>query len=132
MPECSKCHTRKSDSQFPYRDEIAYASLTRFQRQRCKRCWAGIPFSKALKKGEGKKRRRALKIFLRKRAEASARSNKRRAAEIQATPAWANQEKIREIYIRCAETTGATGIVHHVDHICPPPWKIRVRHACGI
>lgn len=39
-------------------------------------------------------------------------SAKRRAAKIQRTPAWANQEKINEIYANCPEG-------YHVDHIVP-------------
>jgi hypothetical protein len=44
---------------------------------------------------------------LRKNAEA-----KRRAAKLQATPKWANMEKIKQIYLNCPKD-------YHVDHIIP-------------
>lgn len=48
----------------------------------------------------------------------------RRANQKQRTPAWANLEKIKEIYKECARITKKTGIVHHVDHIVPLQGKI--------
>ena len=35
------------------------------------------------------------------------------------TPSWANQEKIREIYIEAKKLTNTTGVEHVVDHIVP-------------
>ena len=46
---------------------------------------------------------------------------KRRAAKLQATPKWADQEKIRRIYNECPEG-------YHVDHIVP----IRGKLVCGL
>lgn len=46
------------------------------------------------------------------RSEYNARNAKRRAQRIQATPAWANEEKIKEIYRTCPKGC-------HVDHIYP-------------
>lgn len=53
---------------------------------------------------------------------------KRRAARKQATPAWANIEKIREFYILAKKLTKETGIKHVVDHIIPLQSKI----VCGL
>ncbi len=46
----------------------------------------------------------------------------------EATPKWANMEKVRAIYDRAAELTLTTGILHEVDHIIP------LRHplVCGL
>lgn len=44
---------------------------------------------------------------------------RRRAAERQAMPAWADQEAIRAFYVEAERLTRATGIVHEVDHIYP-------------
>ena len=36
-----------------------------------------------------------------------------------ATPTWANKDKIKEIYAKAADLTLETGIKHEVDHIVP-------------
>jgi len=46
-------------------------------------------------------------------------AGKRRAAKIQRTPAWADQEAIRAMYEKAKAMTESTGIVHHVDHEIP-------------
>lgn len=46
-------------------------------------------------------------------------AGKRRAAKIQRTPAWADQDAIRAVYAQAKAMTDATGIVHHVDHEIP-------------
>lgn len=46
-------------------------------------------------------------------------ANQRRAARLQATPAWADLKAIEAVYQECAETTVTTGVEHHVDHIVP-------------
>jgi hypothetical protein len=52
----------------------------------------------------------------------------RAALMILARPLWANSRKIRDIYAKAKETTQATGIPHHVDHIVPiNNWKV-----CGL
>lgn len=43
----------------------------------------------------------------------------REAAEIRATPPWADHKKIAAIYEEAARITKETGIPHHVDHIVP-------------
>ncbi len=44
---------------------------------------------------------------------------RRRASKLRATPSWADNSKIVEIYKRSQELTISTGIIHHVDHIVP-------------
>lgn len=44
---------------------------------------------------------------------------RRRAAEIQRSPAWANAFFISEAYDLAQRRTVATGTPHHVDHIVP-------------
>lgn len=51
----------------------------------------------------------------------AARTAKRRARKLQATPAWANLEVIKEIYLNCPEG-------HHVDHIVP----LQGKNVCGL
>ena len=52
----------------------------------------------------------------------------RKATKIQATPSWANQERITEIYFLAAYLTKSTGVPYHVDHLVP------LRHplVCGL
>lgn len=42
-----------------------------------------------------------------------------RAAKLQATPSWANHEKIQQIYTEAAQRTKETGIEYTVDHTIP-------------
>lgn len=44
---------------------------------------------------------------------------KRRAAEIMATPCWADTKKISGRYRDAARISRETGVAHHVDHIIP-------------
>jgi hypothetical protein len=53
---------------------------------------------------------------------------KRRAAKLQATPAWANKEKMLAFFAEAVRLTEETGVVHHVDHIVPLQSKI----VCGL
>lgn len=49
----------------------------------------------------------------------AAKVAKRRAARINATPAWADGVKMLAIYAECRRISISTGVVHHVDHIVP-------------
>jgi hypothetical protein len=59
---------------------------------------------------------------------ANAINAKRRAAKLNATPAWADLEAIKKIYDDCAFITQATGVQHHVDHIIP----LQGKTVCGL
>ena len=50
---------------------------------------------------------------------ANAAKAKRKASKLQATPKWADNNKVKELYKLSVELTKSTGIQHHVDHIVP-------------
>lgn len=58
----------------------------------------------------------------------TARTRKRDAAKLRATPAWANPDAILAFYKRAADLTRKTGILHTVDHIIP----LQGRNVCGL
>lgn len=55
------------------------------------------------------------------RGMTNAKNARYRAAKLQATPSWANLDKINEIYINCPEG-------YHVDHIIP----LQGKTVCGL
>lgn len=57
-----------------------------------------------------------------------ARTAKRRADKLNATPKWSNLEAIRRIYKEAKELCKKTGEEYHVDHIIPLKSKI----VCGL
>lgn len=59
---------------------------------------------------------------------ASFHTSKRRSAKLNATPAWADQEQIKRIYLTCAKISKRTGLQHHVDHIIP----LQGENVCGL
>ena len=58
----------------------------------------------------------------------AAKMAKRRAAKLQATPAWANDFILAEAYELSQLRTKVTGVAHHVDHIVPLSGKT----VCGL
>lgn len=70
------------------------------------------------------------------RGEVNARTAKRTAAKLNATPPWADLDAIKLIYIKAARLTKETRIPHEVDHIYPlqgkfscglhVPWNLRI------
>ena len=54
----------------------------------------------------------------------NAKSGRRRAAKLRATPSWANREAIKAFYVEASRLTRETGISHHVDHVIPLQGKI--------
>lgn len=52
----------------------------------------------------------------------------RRAAEVSATPKWADRRAIESFYIAAQFLSTETGIKHSVDHICP----LRGATVCGL
>lgn len=59
---------------------------------------------------------------------ACAYTRRRVAKKLSATPAWADDDVIKEIYELSALRTRLTGVKHHVDHIVPLISKI----VCGL
>lgn len=58
----------------------------------------------------------------------AARTRKRDAAKLNATPAWADFEVIKDFYAEAARLTLETGILHEVDHIVP----LQGKNVCGL
>lgn len=58
------------------------------------------------------------------RALANSYKSKYRAKKINATPKWANLDKIKEFYNEAQRLTEETGVLHHVDHIIPLQGKL--------
>ena len=108
-----------------------------FNLKRCNTCFESLPFDKFLEKpakalgvecvckscdskvrGEQyhenpeKHRERATRWRKNNLGLAAAKTKRYEAKKLQRTPAWANQEKIKEIYANCPEG-------YHVDHILP-------------
>lgn len=54
--------------------------------------------------------------------------NRYRARKLKACPAWANQEKISEIYRQSQEISSMSGIPHDVDHEIP----LQGKYVCGL
>ncbi len=66
--------------------------------------------------------------MLARRPMIAAHAAKRKARKLQASPQWADQTKIAEIYAMCDEITRRTKIAHHVDHIVP----LQGKTVCGL
>jgi endogenous inhibitor of DNA gyrase (YacG/DUF329 family) len=61
-------------------------------------------------------------------AEEVARNAKRRACQIQATPAWSSPALVLAFYEEAQRMSIETGTVHHVDHMVP----LQSKHVCGL
>jgi len=64
-------------------------------------------------------RQRYLKNYQTDPGKYTAKGAKRRAAKLQATPAWSDLVAIAEIYRQAQQLTLDTGVNHDVDHIVP-------------
>lgn len=83
-----------------------------------------------LEPGERDYRRRARKASYRRtnRGKFAAYAAARKAARMQATPAWSDLKAIESIYLDAAAITARTRVEHHVDHIVP----LQARNASGL
>jgi hypothetical protein len=98
---CTKCGLEKPLSGYNFRkDQNIY-------RRDCKTCQKkrGLAYHKA-------NREKIQAYYKANREKSRAQTAKRRAAKLQATPAWADLKKIEEIYLNCPPG-------HHVDHYFP-------------
>ncbi len=62
------------------------------------------------------------------RGLANSFKSKYRAKKLNATPSWANLDKIKAFYQEAQRLTKETGILHHVDHIIP----LQGKNVCGL
>lgn len=53
------------------------------------------------------------------RARVCEYEKRRELVKASRVPPWASVEAIAAIYVRCAEVSKETGVLHHVDHIIP-------------
>lgn len=111
MKYCPTCDNIKPHDKF-------YKCKRQGLRHKCKKC-ADLDTKKLDRSEYYKRRYREEKAkdpvaFNRKQREKCAR---RKAKKLQRTPAWANLEKIKNIYQLCPEG-------HHVDHIIPLQGKL--------
>jgi len=60
---------------------------------------------------------------MRDTGQGAAGSAKRRAAQLQQTPSWANHGAINAVYERCVDISRITGVPHEVDHGVPMQGK---------
>jgi len=58
----------------------------------------------------------------------AAKTARKKAAKLLATPAWADRHKIEEFYKKARQATLETGIPHEVDHILP----LKGEAICGL
>jgi hypothetical protein len=55
-------------------------------------------------------------------------ANKRRAAKVNATPSWSEDNKISVIYEKAKWLESLTGLTYHVDHVIP----LQGKNVCGL
>jgi flagellum-specific peptidoglycan hydrolase FlgJ len=98
----------------------AYAEKNKVRRSEYHREW----YAKNLEDKRAKNRQWSKKNPARHLAICAAR----RASELRAMPAWADQKAIDAIYEEAQRISRETGVVHHVDHIVP----LRGKTVCGL
>ena len=122
MKTCPRCTTDKPFDAF-YKDKSRLDGLTPV----CKECRNSYQLSYQ-RKNRDKIRSINNAWASRNLGNVNNRSNKRRAARLNATPGWADLDQIKRIYEECAELTEKTGVPHHVDHIIP----LQGDNVCGL
>lgn len=137
MKTCPKCKTEKSESNFckskSQKDGFQswckachnIARLTRYKNNREEELIKKQERHEHNRKDERIKDRARRKANLDKDA---AKVAKRRAGKFQATPAWADQEGIKDFYFSAKTLTDLFHKPYHVDHIVPLQSKL----VCGL
>ena len=109
---CTKCDTLK-----PLTEYYLHSSKTRLMAH-CKVC-----NKKQSSEWQRKNREAACKHTSKSkkknRGPVNAAMAKRRAAQLQRTPSWANQEEIKMVYKQAASLQKLLGMKLHVDHVVP-------------
>tara|TARA_R110000764_G_scaffold238421_1_gene335550 strand:- start:487 stop:1152 length:666 start_codon:yes stop_codon:yes gene_type:complete len=80
-------------------------------------------------KNNPEKRKESVRLYAEKNPHIRAKSKaKRRTLEKNATPDWADQSKIKELYLGAKELERLTGLKYEVDHIEP----LNGKNVCGL
>lgn len=123
---CKQCNTiytrnRRAANPVPHRESVKQwiKANSKKHSEYCKK-WAD----------KNKEKRREIQKAFHKRHphKSAAKVTRRKRAQGNATPAWANRFFIEEIYHLAQLRTKATGVKHHVDHIIP----LRGEFVCGL
>lgn len=122
MKRCPDCDTEKPLSEF-YKNKARYDGVQSV----CKLC-IGKRTSKWYEANKEFHNEYMRQHSRKNRWMYNARDSKRRAAELQATPPWANTAQIKRIYQACQNITERTGVQHHVDHVIP----LQGKNVCGL
>ena len=134
MKTCSVCKTEK-----PYEEYHKRAAMKDGHRSACKECElerrSGPYRETILKNSERNNRKRGhipLEEHLANRranpVPKSYRVAKRRAQKKRATPAWADQDYIKDLYRNAKEASGIFNVTFEVDHIVP----LQGKNVCGL
>ena len=99
-------------------------AITKFKESEKYQTWLR-QYQQSEKYREYRKMLRDIRTLLGHNAASNA---KRRAIIKQALAPWADIDKIKRVYMECAERTLSTGIPHNVDHIIP----LSGRTVCGL
>lgn len=108
---CVFCEAKTEDAQWTKRQEGLKQRLAEEMREKEESWWR-----ENAEKVEQWTREYSLEGMVERLVEDG---RQREAAEIRATPPWADPKKIAAIYDEAARLTRETGIPHHVDHIVP-------------
>lgn len=103
---CSQCLMCKDSEDFSCRNDLVSGKRTI-----CREC-ASDSNKKYYANNTASCNDRSRNHYLNNKQAYIAKSAKRRAWKLQATPSWANSDAIRSVYSRCTEG-------YHVDHIIP-------------
>lgn len=122
------CHTCKScaaerNRAWRENNPDGYRSWAEKNRDRLRGNW--VEWSS---KNKGKRSENYARWVEENRPRVYARNAARVSAKIQATPGWADMQKIDEFYERAVTLTKMTGVRHEVDHYYP----LRGEIVCGL
>lgn len=122
MKTCTKCGETKGFDKF-YRESRMMSGF----RPDCKSCHNKVQ-RKKYKANRDVIREYQIRYYQDNKAAFAAKSAKRRARKLNATPEWSDLDQIKRIYATCAKITDKTGIQHHVDHVIP----LQGENICGL
>jgi len=117
---CKKCHNQETTDRNSKNKEKVAAYGVRYREEKREK----ISASRAIHTAENKERLHAYEKQWRgaNPGKVNAKTARRRAKKLKATPKWVTKEMHRQMenfYIEAARLTKETGIPHEVDHIIP-------------